>query len=99
MADEGRFGAQVFFLHDAGRGDGERDQVEGEDHGKEGAKDGELGGCRHGQEGHPVSHCMSLTGPTMPSQPDCSQNLVFYGVAFAVTGSEPHTYAHMYTKT
>ena len=49
MADEGRFGAQVFFLHDAGRGDGERDQVEGEDHGEEGTKNGELRGCRHGQ--------------------------------------------------
>lgn len=49
VADESRFGAQVFFLHDAGRGDDERDQVEGEDHGEEGTKNGELGGCRHGQ--------------------------------------------------
>lgn len=63
MADEGRFGAQVFLLHDAGRGDGERDQVEGEDHGKEGTENGELGGCRHGQQEHPVSHCVSLTRP------------------------------------
>lgn len=66
VANEGRFGAQVFFLHDAGRGDGERDQVEGEDHGEESAKDGELGGCRDGQEGHPVSHSLRVSHWAQP---------------------------------
>lgn len=47
VADEGRLGAQVLSLHDAGRRDGERDQVEGEDHSEEGTKNSDLRGCRH----------------------------------------------------
>lgn len=60
MANEGRLRAQVLFLHDAGRRDGEREQVEAEDHGKEGAKNGDLRGCGHGRWELPVSH---LFGP------------------------------------
>lgn len=48
VADEGWLGAQVLFVHDAGRGDGERRQVEGKHHGEEGTENGHLGGCRHG---------------------------------------------------
>jgi hypothetical protein len=47
MANEGRLGAQILFLHDAGRGDAKRSQVEGKDHGEEGTENGCLGGCRH----------------------------------------------------
>lgn len=46
MANEGGLGAKVLLLHDAGRRDGERGQVEGKHHGEEGTENGHLGGCR-----------------------------------------------------
>lgn len=70
MADEGRLGAQVLFLHDAGRRDGEGDQVEGEDHGKEGTKNGDLRGCRQAVGTSGESPVQPSPAPTRPSWPE-----------------------------
>ena len=64
MADEGRFGAQVLFLHDAGRGDGERGQVEGKHHGEEGSENGYLGGCRQGRNHEPQAAGQGMPEPS-----------------------------------